>query len=47
MRLHIAFRVGSHFLHNFCANPHAYSDGNAKSHSDGMPEADTGIVYVV
>jgi hypothetical protein len=35
MRLRIAFGVGSHFLHNFCANTHAYSDGNAHSRCDG------------
>jgi hypothetical protein len=50
MRLRIAFWVGSHFFHNFCANADAYSDrhaksysnGIAKSHCDGMPEVDTG-----
>jgi len=55
MRLRIAFWVGSHFLHNFCANADAYSDrhaksycdGNAKSHCVGMPEADTGDVCIV
>jgi tRNA U38,U39,U40 pseudouridine synthase TruA len=55
MRLRIAFWVGSHFFHNFCANADAYSDrhaksysnGIAKSHCDGMPEADTGDVCIV
>jgi len=55
MRLRIAFWVGSHFFHNFCANAHAYSDRHAKSHSNGiakshcvgMPEADTGDVCIV
>ena len=55
MRLRIAFRMGSHFLHNFCAITHAYSkrdahsrcDGNAKSQCIGMPEADTGNVCIV
>jgi len=47
MRLRIAFRVGSYFLLNFCANADAYSGGNAKSHCVGMPEADTRIVYIV
>jgi hypothetical protein len=47
MRLGIAFRVGSHFFLNFCANADASSDGDAKSHCVGMPEADTRIVYIV
>ena len=47
MRLRIAFWVGSHFLHNFCANADSYSNGIAKSHCDGMPEADTRIVCIV
>jgi len=47
IRLRIAFRVGSHFLLNFCANANAYSGGNAKSQCIGMPEADTRIVYIV
>jgi hypothetical protein len=29
------------------SDPDSYSNGNAKSHCDGMPEADTGIVYIV
>ena len=53
MRLGIAFRVGSHFLHNLCANADAYSDGHAHSRCDanaecnGKLDPDTGIVYIV
>ena len=39
MRLRIAFRLSSYFLRNFCANTHAYSDGNADSRRDGNAES--------
>jgi hypothetical protein len=55
IRRRIAFGLGSHFVHSFCANTHADSDGiaksdsdgNAKSHCVGMSEADTGNVCIV